>query len=316
MNMEHHRTIQIHCAPLQGYTDHAFRRIHSQQAGGVDAYYTPFIRWEKGEVRNKDVVDILPRNNVGIHLIPQIICSHPDEMNRLCDIVEGHGYQEIDINMGCPAPMQTKGMRGSGILPHPDRIEMLCREMEKRPGIRFSVKMRLGLERNDEWQPVLSILNQAPLQHLTLHPRVGKQMYQGDVDMEQFALFQHLCQHPLIYNGDLRTPDDINRLRHAYPHLHGIMLGRGLLARPTLAREYAEGAAWDEPKRRQVLQTMHQEMLQFCTDKYKVDSQILLHIHAFWEYQEEALGRKAWKKIMKAGNLKNYLEAVRQTFAG
>ncbi|MBQ0049072.1 MAG: tRNA-dihydrouridine synthase family protein [Bacteroidales bacterium] len=304
--------MQIHCAPLQGYTDHAYRRILHQLAGGVDVFYTPFIRWEKGEVRSKDEVDILPKNNEGVHLIPQIICSTPDEMKRLSDMVESHGYSEIDINMGCPAPMQTKLQRGSGILPHPDRIQALCREIEQRPELRCSVKMRLGLDRNDEWQQVLPILNQTPLQHITLHPRIGKQMYKGEVDMQQFSLFCDQCRHPLVFNGDLRTLADINRLTHSFPHLQGIMLGRGLLARPTLAREFADGEEWNDAKRMQVLCAMHQEMLQFVTTKYKVESQILLHIHAFWEFQEEMLGRKIWKKIMKAGNLKNYLDAVRQ----
>ena len=107
---------QLHFAPLQGYTDFEYRRIHARHCGGVDSYYTPFIRWEKGGVRDKDIKDILPENNEGLHLIPQIICADTDEFNRLADVIQEHGYGEMDLNMGCPAPMQTKLMRGSGIL--------------------------------------------------------------------------------------------------------------------------------------------------------------------------------------------------------
>lgn len=303
--------IQIHCAPLQGYTDYVYRRLHAQMYGGVDTYYTPFIRWEKGDVRRKDIVDILPEHNKEIHLIPQIICGTSDDFNRLCDIIEAHGYHEIDLNMGCPAPMQTKLKRGSGILPHPEAVESLCQEMRRRTEVRFSVKMRLGMDDNEQWQHVLPILNEAPLQHLTLHPRIGTQMYKGEVDMEAFLQFAELCTVPLIFNGDIRTLDEIQTMETTYPSLRGIMLGRGLLARPTLAAEYKAGQEWDEDRRRQILLNMHEEVLAFCTEKYKADSQILLHIHAFWEYQEEFLGRKVWKKIMKAGSMRNYLAAVK-----
>lgn len=303
--------MEIHFAPLQGYTDNAYRRLHANLCGGVDTYYTPFIRWEKGDVRGKDIVDILPERNEGIHLIPQIICADPGDFNRLCDIIQEHGYQEIDLNMGCPAPMQTKLKRGSGILPHPDSVERLCQEMTRRQDVRFSAKMRLGLDDKEQWRPLLPILNDAPLQHITLHPRIATQMYKGEVDMPAFGEFASLVRHPLIYNGDILTPGDIQRIATSFPTLKGIMIGRGLLARPTLAAEYRQGEEWTESRRRKTLLDMHKEMLDHCTQKYKVDSQILLHIHAFWEYQEGFLGRKAWKKIMKAGSMRNYLEAVK-----
>lgn len=317
--------LPIHFAPLQGYTDNTYRMIHSKLAGGVDTYYTPFIRWEgfrrreledgrsaKGDMRGKDVRDIEQQNNSGIHLIPQIICGNTDEFNSLSDMVAEQGYNEIDINMGCPAPMQTKLKRGSGILPHPDLVGRIVEEMEKRKDISYSVKMRLGLEGKDEWTALLPILNEAPLHHITLHPRTGRQMYKGEVDMDAFRDFCAECKKPLIYNGDLMTLSDIKSVEGNFPNLAGIMIGRGLLARPTLAQEYKEGKEWEESKRLQVVKAMHDELLNFCIAKYKVDSQILLHIHSFWEYQETTLPRKTWKKIMKAGSMKNYLAAVRE----
>ena len=90
------------------------------------------------------------------------------------------------------------------------------------------------------------------------------------------------------------------------------MIGRGLLARPTLAQEYTDKKEMPVNERKAITLKMHEDMLAYCTRKYKVDSQILLHIRAFWEYQESELGRKTWKKIMKAGSMKNYLEAVKQ----
>ena len=48
----------IHFAPLQGYTDSVYREAHTRVFGGVDTYYTPFVRIEKGGFRNKDLKDI------------------------------------------------------------------------------------------------------------------------------------------------------------------------------------------------------------------------------------------------------------------
>lgn len=304
--------MEIHFAPLQGYTDFEYRRIHSRHCGGVDTYYTPFIRWEKGGIREKDIRDILPENNEGLHLVPQIICADTDEFNRLADTIQEHGYEEMDLNMGCPAPMQTKLMRGSGILPYPTRVSALLKEMERRPEVRFSAKMRLGLEGKEEWRELSGMLDSSCLKHLTVHPRIGKQMYKGEVDMDAFSEVYSSIHIPIIYNGDVTSMEQVSSLSERYPGLHGIMMGRGLLARPTMAKECLMGEEMPHEERMSILMQMHEDMLGYCTRKYKVDSQILLHIHAFWEYQESQLERKTWKKIMKAGNMKNYLEAIRK----
>ena len=304
--------MEIHFAPLQGYTDFEYRRIHARHCGGVDTYYTPFIRWEKGGIREKDIRDILPENNEGLHLVPQIICADTDEFNRLADTIQEHGYGEMDLNMGCPAPMQTKLMRGSGILPYPTRVSALLKEMERRPEVRFSAKMRLGLEGKEEWRELSGMLNSSCLKHLTVHPRIGKQMYKGEVDMDAFNEVYSSIHIPIIYNGDVTSMEQVSSLLERYPDLPGIMMGRGLLARPTLAQECLMGKEMPHEERMSILMQMHEDMLGYCTRKYKVDSQILLHIHAFWEYQESQLERKTWKKIMKAGNMKNYLEAIRK----
>ena len=304
--------MEIHFAPLQGYTDFEYRRIHARHCGGVDTYYTPFIRWEKGGIREKDIRDILPENNEGLHLVPQIICADTDEFKRLADTIQEHGYEEMDLNMGCPAPMQTKLMRGSGILPYPTLVSALLKEMERRPEVRFSAKMRLGLEGKEEWRELSGMLNSSCLKHLTVHPRIGKQMYKGEVDMDAFNEVYSSIHIPIIYNGDVTSMEQVSSLLERYPDLPGIMMGRGLLARPTLAQECLMGKEMPHEERMSILMQMHEDMLSYCTRKYKVDSQILLHIHSFWEYQESQLERKTWKKIMKAGNMKNYLEAIRK----
>jgi tRNA-dihydrouridine synthase len=267
---------------------------------------------EKGAVRRKDIVDILPEHNEGVPLIPQIIASDADEFDKLCDIIQETGYHQIDLNMGCPAPMQTKLSRGSAMLSSPELVEEIANRMKTRSDLRFSVKMRLGWKEPDEWRQILPILHDIPLEHITLHPRIGIQQYKGEVNMEMFKMFYEACQHPLIYNGDIQTLDDLARMEEEFPRLTGIMMGRGLLANPVLSAEYASGTAWTWAKRRDTVLRMHDEWLQFCREKYVSDSQVLLQVKPFWEYQNAWIGKKVYKHLMKSGSFRNYMAAVHE----
>lgn len=305
-------SLPIHFAPLQGYTDDVYRRIHHELIGGIRSYYTPFVRMEGGGVRSKDMRDIRPEFNEGVPVVPQIIVKSMKEFDYLTAIVEEKGYTRMDINMGCPFPMQAKHGRGAGLLAQVDTIGEMAKAMADKKHIRFSVKMRLGWENNDEWRPVLDILNDIPLEQITLHPRIGTQQYKGSVSMESFDEFQARCKHPLIYNGDVTSVEGIQALEKKYPDLAGIMIGRGLLARPTLAWEYASGKELPWEKRRMILHDFHDRLKAHYETTANSEAQVHGRLRLFWEYMEEELGRKLYKKIMKAGNLKNYLSAVRE----
>ena len=305
-------SIPIHFAPLQGYTDDVYRRIHHELMGGIQTYYTPFLRMEGGGVRSKDMRDIRPEFNEGVPVVPQIIVKSMKEFDFLTGIVEEKGYTRVDINMGCPFPLQAKHGRGSGLLTHVDIIEEMAKAIAAKSKLKFSVKMRLGWENANEWRPVLDILNSTPLEQITLHPRIGTQQYKGSVSMEAFVEFYKLCKHPLIYNGDVTSVDDIRKLEEMYPKLAGVMIGRGLLARPSLALEYASGVELSWEKRRSLLLDFHDRMKAHYETTANSETQVHSRLRLFWEYMEEELGRKAYKKIMKAGNLKNYLSAVRE----
>ena len=305
-------SIPIHFAPLQGYTDDVYRRIHHELIGGIQTYYTPFLRMEGGGVRSKDMRDIRPEFNEGVPVVPQIIVKSMKEFEFLTGIVEEKGYSRLDINMGCPFPLQAKYGRGSGLLAHVDIVSEMAKTIASKSSLKFSVKMRLGWENADEWRPVLDILNEIPLEQITLHPRIGTQQYKGSVNMEAFNEFYALCKHPMIYNGDVTTVNGIRQLEENYPKLAGIMIGRGLLARPSLATEYVSGLELPWEKRRLTLLDFHDRLKAHYETTANSEAQVHSRLRLFWEYMEEELGRKVYKKIMKAGNLKNYLSAVRE----
>lgn len=304
--------MQIHFAPLQGYTDDVYRRIHNELVDGVLCYYTPFMRIEGGGVRAKDLRDIRPEWNQGVNVVPQVIANSRKEFDRLCAIIIENGYKRIDINMGCPFPLQTRHGRGCGLLQHPDIVtEIMGRVSElTEEGIQFSVKLRLGLESVEECFNILPLLNNTPLSHITLHPRLASQQYKGEIHLGAFRRFANECQHPLIYNGDLTTLEDLHRIETEFPQLCGMMIGRGLLARPSLAREYAERKEWTLEQRIHLITRMHDRLHEHYASIIPSETQLLSKLRTFWDFMEPTFGHKTVKKIQKAGNLKNYLAAI------
>ena len=304
--------LPLYFAPLQGFTEDSYRRIHNELAGGVSAYYTPFLRLEHKGIRTKDARDVRPEFNTGVPIVPQVIAKDGEEFTFLVNYLTELGYREIDVNMGCPFPLQTRHGRGAGILQHPECVTQIAEIIRQRDDLTFSIKMRLGLTDEGEGLSLLPLLNATPLKHITLHPRLGTQQYNGTADLDAFERFAEKTTHRLIYNGDLKTPADIHAIATRFPSLAGIMIGRGLLARPSLAQEVIEGTEWHRAKRIALVKKMHDHYHAHLSTIIPGEAQLLTKVRTFWEYMEEECGRKAWKKIMKAGSMRNYLNAINE----
>lgn len=304
-------TLPIHFAPLQGFTEAAYRNAHAASFGGVDTYYTPFVRIERGEFRSKDQRDITPEQNTVSHLIPQLIAPNEEKAERIISLFIEKGHREVSINLGCPFPVLAKRHNGSGILPYPEEVKALLSVVEKHPDIRFSVKMRLGWENAEECLALAPLLNNLPLDHITLHARLGKQEYKGEVDLDGFTAFYEACNHQLIYNGDLHTAEEIRQTAERFPKLAGIMVGRGLLANPALALEYKESRSLTAEEYREKLRALHTAVFNHYEEQIQGgEAQLLAKMKAFWEYLLPDADRKLRKAIHKANKLDTYRQAA------
>lgn len=299
---------ELHFAPIQGYTEDVYRRLHQEIFGGVDTYYTPFIRIDHGEVRSKDMRDVRPQFNEGVNLVPQVIASGGDELQRLLDTLIPLGYKRIDINMGCPFPLQTRHGRGAGIMAHIDKVREIADVINTNTVLQFSVKMRLGLDDNNQWKKVVEVLDDVPLIHIAVHPRIATQQYKGELNIGSFEELLNATHHSVIYNGEIKSVEDIKRIEQTYSdRISGIMIGRGLLARPSLAYEYKNGVTLSDAELLTKIRLIHSRLLEHYQTIIPGESQQLNKLRTFWDYMEETIGRKQWKKIKKAGNMKNYL---------
>lgn len=303
--------LPIHFAPLQGYTEAPYRNAHSICFGGVDTYYTPFVRLEKGHFRPKDIRDITPANNQVPHFVPQLIAPNATKAETILSLFIEKGYQEVDINLGCPFLILAKRHNGAGILPYPDEVASLLNIISKYPEIKFSVKMRLGWQQAEECLAIAPILNDLPIRQITMHPRLGEQQYKGTVDLEGFKAFYEICKHPLVYNGDLLSTEDIQQIATRFPKLSGIMIGRGLLANPALALEYKEGRKLSADEMGKKLREMHTMIFNHYEQRMEGgEGQLLNKMKTLWEYLLPEGDRKQLKAIHKSTSINKYQQAV------
>lgn len=302
---------KIEFAPLQGYTDAIYRTMHNKVFGGINSYYSPFIRLEKGEVRQKDIKDILPENNENINLVPQIIVNSNEEFLKLTESVCNLGYKRIDINMGCPFPLQTKKGRGAALLQNTNHLEDIVESINSINDIDFSIKMRLGMDSAEDAKGALEIINKAKLHHLTIHPRIAKQQYKGEIDYQTFDYIYQNCLHPIIYNGDILSQEDIYNIINIYPKIEGVMIGRGLLAKPYLAMELNKTIRLSVSERLSMIMKLHDAIYDHYSSVMQGEHQLLLKMKTFWEYLDEEIGKKPYKAIKKSVNIKKYELAIR-----
>ena len=307
--------MKIFAAPLQGFTEATWRNVHNETYGGIDTYITPFIRIEKGEIRNKDIRDTEKKNNTVPHLIPQIIAATPDELLPIAEFIAKEGYCEADINMGCSFALQVRKQHGAGLLPHPEAEAALMKATGEMPEIKFSVKMRLGWDNKEEWRNILPILNDTPLTRITLHPRLGREQYKQPADREEFARFYEECRHPLVYNGDLTTLEEMNRTAEEFPRLEGLMVGRGLLGNPALGKEYKEQRNLSHGEKASLLAAFHDKFYQAITPRLQGNTQILSKLKPYWEYLLPDMEKRDRKAIIKASTAEKYLAAVNSAIA-
>lgn len=303
----------MHFAPLQGYTDAVYREAHARAFGAVAAYYTPFVRYEKGGFRNKDLKEIAPEANRSGRVIPQLIAATPAEFAAIATRFEQLGYRRADLNMGCPFPMQVRMRRGAGVLPYPELAGALLESIRSFPNLSFSVKLRLGWENKDEALALLPLLHALPLRQITLHPRLGIQQYKGQPDKESFARFLAACRHPVFYNGDLTSPEEMRAVSSAFPGVAGLMVGRGLLASPWLAWEYREGRPMAGDEKRERLLLFHRLLADGYASRLEGgEKQQLEKLKTVWDYLLPAADKKLRKKVVKSTSLSAYSQAVNE----
>lgn len=302
--------MKYYFAPVQGHTDAAYRKVHSEIYGNNIQYFTPFLRLEKDALRKKDLKDAQAALESEPSVLPQVIFRDSNELRTLVKILRELGHDKINLNMGCPFPLQTARGRGAAAL-RPECIDAVAEVIAQYPDTEFSIKMRLGFKNDNEWRYLIDVTNSIPLDHIAVHPRIAADQYSGELRLQQFRELLEISRHPIVYNGDLNTPEDVADVLRQFPSVSGIMIGRGVLGRPSLITECLEGEEWNESRRKETMLKFHDALFDLYRDTLiGGEHQILSKIQPFWEYAECEIGRKAYKALHKASNIAKYETAL------
>ena len=233
----------IYFAPMEGVTDGILRQVHNRIFGGIDVYCLPFHKLTQSmSLLTREERDVAPEENEGLNVLPQALTRDPEQLSAWLYYISECGYSRADLNLGCPSPTVTGRGRGSGMLRDPGYLRsFLDRLFSNTLPVSLSVKTRIGYESAEEWPELADLLADYPFAHVTVHLRTTKDQYAGPVHPEAFELaLRKGVPHP-VYNGDLRTVEDVRRLTERFPAAEAVMIGRGLLADPAFARRIRGG---------------------------------------------------------------------------
>ena len=227
--------MKIYLAPLEGITNYVYRKALFECFDGFDKYFIPFIRAKQNlNLSGREKKDLLPENNEGMYAVPQILTKKAEDFIRTVELLSEYGYQEVNLNLGCPSKtVVTKGC-GAGFLDRPEELERFLDEIFEKTGMEISIKTRVGTDYEEDWERLLEIYGRYPLKELIIHPRLLKDHYKG---IPRYGLYEEAREKlkvPLGYNGDIFSVEAYQEIREKFPDADSVMYGRGLIARPYL----------------------------------------------------------------------------------
>ena len=301
-------------APMEGVTVFSYRRIHQKWFPGSDRYYSPFVTPNHAHhFIRKEFRDLLPEHNESVFLIPQLLTNDASDFVWAAGELKQMGYDEVNLNLGCPSGTVVAKHRGAGFLEDPVALNhFFAQVFEELPEIRVSVKTRIGLESEDEWEALLAVYRRWPISTLVVHPRIRQDFYKNTPRRTAFQTAMDNSLLPLSYNGDLFRARDLQKIAAEFPRLHAVMCGRGLVANPALVRE-AQGGA---PLEKQELQEFLDCLLAQNCDLISGDRNIIFRMLDIWGHMDGMFtnGERYLKKIRKARVLSDYRDAVAALF--
>ena len=298
--------MKTYFAPLEGITGYVFRNAYEKYYGGIDKYFTPFISpHTKKLMDTREKRDILPENNRGLNIVPQVLTNKAEDLIDICKMLkEDYGYQEVNLNLGCPSKTVTTKGKGSGFLQTPDQMEEFFDRFFKVAEVKLSIKTRIGYWGVEEAEKLLHMYERFPFEEVIIHPRLGTQMYQGEPYYDVFENYLDRSKHTLCYNGDIKSKEQLNALHDKWPKCENYMLGRGLIARPGMLTDKEEWSTF---------LAFHDEIVEGYDAYMSGDRNTLFKMKELWTWWAVQFPdrEKTLKQIKKAKNLQEYRQFVK-----
>lgn len=305
--------MKYYFAPLEGVTGYIYRNAYEAFFGQIDKYFLPFISPTKNKgFTSRELNDILPEHNQGINAVPQILTNNSEYFIGTVNEIVKFGYNEVNLNLGCPSGTVVAKHKGSGFLAQRKQLDEFLEEAFSKISTKISIKTRIGKDSPEEFYELIEIFNKYPLEELIIHPRIQTDFYKNKPNMEVFKDGLALSKNPVCYNGDIFNVNDYKKLTENYPSLQAVMLGRGVIANPALIREIKNNDKLDKQKIREFHDAIYKGYQQILSG----DRNVLFKMKEVWFYMIHLFAEsdKYAKKIRKTDKLQDYESIISRIF--
>jgi len=307
---------KIYFAPFQGITTKPFRELYARYFHGVDKLYTPYfsnfaIGHPLPPLKQKALKDQFEN---GIEVVPQVLSKSAEEIIWLAHLCGQMGFKELNWNLGCPYPQVANKKRGSGILPYPEMVDEILQKVFNEIKISLSVKCRLGYHSADEMAGLIPVFNRYPISEITIHARIGKQLYAGEPDLHAFASAASAMKLPLVYNGDIFRVENYQEFIRQFPDIKLLMLGRGILHDPFLPAKIKGIELPTNPQA--IVYQFVNELYEAIRHERNNNPSVLNAMKEYWAYLAKSFDEpvRVFRKVRKAKSFSDYEEAIAAVF--
>ena len=300
--------MRYYFAPMEGLTDSIYRRLHHKYFPGVDRYYMPFLSPTiHRQLTHKEDRELPLADSVPFAAVPQVLTKVPEDFLWAAEVCRDRGYDEVNLNIGCPSGTVVSKGKGSGMLRDAAALDKFLEAVFAASPLPISVKTRLGLEKREEFPGILEVLNRYPIKELTIHPRVRKQFYDGTVDMEMFDYAVRNSVNPLCYNGDILSLEQAAVLQETYPQIQSVMIGRGLIADPGMLSGGTDKAA---------LEGFMNELMAVYEVEFGGSRNAIFRLKENWGFLHERFEGcdKLWKRLRKTTDAAEFKSITAEIF--
>lgn len=335
--------MRLYLAPMEGITTYVYRNALEKHYGGIDKYFTPFLT--ASHIKGRELREVHPDNNTGINVVPQILTNDSELFVTITEQLVQLGYSEVNLNLGCPSGTVVSKGRGAGFIGRPEELDKFLYEIydrligkmkvkgnEEDTGIRISIKTRIGMEFESEWDDILEIYKKYPISELIIHPRLRSDFYSGKVRLDAYKHAKEILgdKMPLCYNGDIIDVESYQDILSEIgmdiegtksDNSDAVMIGRGVIRNPELPgniKNFREEGrellttALDQKADRMRLKAFLKEITEGYLEEMAGEKQVVMKMKELWSYLSLGLGidKKQLKAIHKATHLSEYKSAV------
>lgn len=301
--------MRLYFAPLEGITDSIYRRLHHKYFPGLDRYYMPFFSPTMHRcLTRKEDRELPMADSESFVAVPQIMTKVPEDFIWAAQQCADRGYQEVNLNVGCPSGTVVAKGKGAGMLADPEALDRFLERICSESPIPVSVKTRLGLKSSEEFPRLLEIFDQYPIKELTIHPRIRTDFYKPPVQLSWFAYALENTQLPLCYNGDIESLTVLEQIQAKFPQVEAFMLGRGLVGDPGMLTPGGTDV--------KVLEQFHDHLLEEYSVCFASTRNAMFRMKENWHYLSQYFegGEKLFKNLRRTTDLDEYRQITHLIF--